>query len=123
MRENLRRLGHDMSPDPARDVVAGTRGRVRVNRATENSPLANLASGTISFIDDDEIADWTLVYEETVYVLKGTLQLVLSTGEVFEGCAGAMFALEEGATVTYRGVAGTEFVYSLWPRDWRESLA
>jgi len=87
-------------------------------RVVTEAATTNLGGGFIRYQNaDGELADWTLTYDEVLYVIEGVLE-VISNGESFVARAGEAMVIPKGATVTYRGAKGTKVFFVLQPRDW-----
>ena len=69
------------------------------------------------FETEAEFADWTLKYDEVLFVQKGELEVVGSSTSA-KAHAGEAILIPKGAKVTYRGRAGTVGFFVLWPFDW-----
>ena len=76
-----------------------------------------LGGGYMKFTEDSEFADWTLKYDEVLFVQQGELE-ILSGGRSVKARAGEAILIPDGENVTYRGRAGTVGFFVLWPFDW-----
>jgi|SRR5438477_2775684 len=88
-------------------------------RAITSAGSTQLGGGYMRFAQDAEFADWTLTYDEVVFVQTGELT-VLSGGGNTVARAGEAILIPNGSTVTYRGRAGTLGFFVLWPFDWNK---
>jgi ethanolamine utilization protein EutQ len=87
-------------------------------RVVTEAATTDLGGGFIRYQDGDgELADWTLTYDEALYVIDGVLE-VISNGESSVARAGEVMVIAKGTTVTYRGEKGTKVFFVLQPRDW-----
>jgi len=87
-------------------------------RVVTDAATTDLGGGFIRYQEGDgELADWTLKYDEALYVIDGVLE-VISNSESFVASAGEVMVIAKGATVTYRGEKGTKVFFVLQPRDW-----
>jgi len=87
-------------------------------RVVTEAATTDLGGGFIRYQNGDgELADWTLKYDEVLYVIEGGLE-VISDGESFVARTGEVLVIPKGATVTYRGAKGTKVFFVLQPRDW-----
>ena len=68
-----------------------------------------------------EFADWTLTYDEVLFVHAGELTVVSDGGNTVAQ-AGEAILIPKGAKVTYRGRAGTVCFFVLWPFDWNKKV-
>ncbi len=90
-------------------------------RAITNAGSTQLGGGYMRFAQDAEFADWTLTYDEVLFVQTGELT-VLSEGEDTVARGGEAILIPKGTKVTYRGRAGTVGFFVLWPFDWNKKV-
>jgi ethanolamine utilization protein EutQ (cupin superfamily) len=90
-------------------------------RAITNAGSTQLGGGYMRFGQDAELADWTLTYDEVLFVQVGELT-VLSDGGTTVARAGEAILIPKGTKVTYRGRAGTVGFFVLWPFDWNKKV-
>lgn len=86
-------------------------------RSITAAGTTQLGGGYMRFTQDAEFANWTLSYDEVLFVHAGELQ-VTDAGGTVTARAGQAILIAKGATVTYRGRAGTVGFFVLWPFDW-----
>ena len=86
-------------------------------RSITHAGTTQLGGGYMRFTTDAEFADWTLKYDEVLFVQEGELEIV-SEGRIVKAKAGQAILIPDGAKVTYRGRAGTVGFFVLWPFDW-----
>ncbi len=98
---------------PFSELVPG----LELARAITSAGSTQLGGGYMRFTQDAEFADWTLKYDEVLFVQAGELT-VLSDGRSTAARAGEAILIPNGARVTYRGRAGTVGFFVLWPFDW-----
>ena len=98
---------------PFTDLVPG----LELSRAITHAGTTQLGGGYMRFSNDAEFADWTLKYDEVLFVQSGELELV-SDGSSVKAGVGEAILIAKGARVTYRGKAGTVGFFVLWPFDW-----
>jgi ethanolamine utilization protein EutQ (cupin superfamily) len=98
---------------PFTDLVPG----LELSRAITHAGTTQLGGGYMRFSSDAEFPDWTLKYDEVLFVQSGELEL-LSDGSSVKARAGQAILIAKGAKVTYRGKAGTVGFFVLWPFDW-----
>ena len=91
-------------------------------RAITHAGTTQLGGGYMRFSSDAEFADWTLKYDEVLFVQAGELEIVSDSTSV-RAHAGEAILIPNGATVTYRGRAGTVGFFVLWPFDWDKKPA
>jgi ethanolamine utilization protein EutQ (cupin superfamily) len=92
-----------------------------VARAITSAGSTQLGGGYLRFAQDAELADWTLAYDEVLFVQAGELT-VASEGGNTVARAGEAILIPKGAKVTYRGRAGTVGFFVLWPFDWNTKV-
>lgn len=90
-------------------------------RAITNAGSTQLGGDYMRFAQDAEFADWTLTYDEVLFVQTGELT-VLSEGEDTVARGGEAILIPKGTKVTYRGRAGTVGFFVLWPFDWNKKV-
>ena len=86
-------------------------------RAITNAGTTQLGGGYMRFSEDAVFADWTLSYDEVLFVQSGELEIVSDSKSV-KARAGEAILIPNGAKVTYKGRAGTVGFFVLWPFDW-----
>lgn len=90
-------------------------------RVITTAGSTQLGGGYMRFAEDAEFADWTLTYDEVVFVQTGELT-VRSDGKDTVAQVGEAILIPNGAKVTYRGRAGTVAFFVLWPFDWNKKV-
>jgi ethanolamine utilization protein EutQ (cupin superfamily) len=98
---------------PYSELVPG----LELARAITHAGTTQLGGGYMRFRSDAEFADWTLKYDEVLFVQSGELE-ILSDSKSVKARAGEAILIPNGAKVTYRGRAGTVGFFVLWPFDW-----
>lgn len=98
---------------PFSELVPG----LELSRAITHAQTTQLGGGYMRFSKDAEFADWTLKYDEVLFVQEGELSISGESGTV-TAHAGEAILIPKGAKVTYRGRAGTVGFFVLWPFDW-----
>lgn len=86
-------------------------------RSITHAGTTQLGGGYMKFTADAEFADWTLKYDEVLFVQSGELEIE-SEGKRVKAKPGEAILIPDGAKVTYRGKAGTVGFFVLWPFDW-----
>lgn len=86
-------------------------------RSITHAGTTQLGGGYMKFTEDAEFADWTLKYDEVLFVQSGELEIE-SEGKSVKAKEGEAILIPDGAKVTYRGRAGTVGFFVLWPFDW-----
>ena len=100
---------------PFSELVPG----IELSRAITHAGTTQLGGGYMRFEKDAEFGDWTLSYDEVLFVQSGELEIVGEGGSVKAGVGEAVL-IPNGAKVTYRGRAGTVGFFVLWPFDWNK---
>lgn len=98
---------------PYSELVPG----LELSRAITHAGTTQLGGGYMRFDKDSEFPDWTLSYDEVLFVQKGEL-VIISDGATVRAGPGEAILIPKGAKVTYRGRAGTVGFFVLWPFDW-----
>ncbi len=86
-------------------------------RSITHAGTTQLGGGYMKFTEDAEFPDWTLKYDEVLFVQEGELEIA-TEGNSIRARAGQAILIPDGAKVTYRGKAGTVGFFVLWPFDW-----
>jgi ethanolamine utilization protein EutQ len=95
----------------------GGADNMELSRALTAAAATSLGGGFIRFREPGQLKDWTLRYDEFIYVLDGQIS-VLSGGTRTPVNAGQGCLIPKGTTVTYQGAANTRAIYVLHPIDW-----
>jgi ethanolamine utilization protein EutQ (cupin superfamily) len=95
---------------------------LELSRAITHAGTTQLGGGYMRFDKDAEFADWTLSYDEVLFVQSGELEISGEDGSV-KAREGEAILIPSGAKVTYRGRAGTVGFFVLWPLDWDKKKA
>ena len=103
---------------PYSELVPG----LELARAITHAGTTQLGGGYMRFKSDAEFADWTLKYDEVLFVKSGELEVISNSSRV-QARAGEAVLIPNGAKVTYRGRAGTVGFFVLWPFDWDKKPA
>lgn len=103
---------------PYSELVPG----LELARAITHAGTTQLGGGYMRFSTDAEFADWTLKYDEVLFVQEGELE-ILSDSKNVKAHSGQAILIPKGAKVTYRGRAGTVGFFVLWPFDWDKKPA
>jgi ethanolamine utilization protein EutQ (cupin superfamily) len=98
---------------PYSELVPG----LELSRAITHAGTTQLGGGYMRFAADAEFPDWTLTYDEVLFVQKGELEVASDGGSV-KAHPGEAILIPKGSKVTYRGRAGTLGFFVLWPFDW-----
>jgi ethanolamine utilization protein EutQ (cupin superfamily) len=102
---------------PYSELVPG----LELARAITSAGSTQLGGGYMRFTQDAEFADWTLKYDEVLFVQSGELTVVSDGGSTMAR-AGEAILIPDGTKVTYQGRAGTLGFLVLWPFDWDEKV-
>ena len=100
---------------PFSELVPG----LDLSRAITHAGTTQLGGGYMRFAEDAVFADWTVKYDEVLFIQKGELEIV-SDGASTKARVGEAILIPKGAKVTYRGKAGTVGFFVLWPFDWNK---
>ncbi|KZK98046.1 MULTISPECIES: cupin domain-containing protein [unclassified Pseudovibrio] len=97
----------------------GPPGIARVGRAISPDLSPSMAAGFAEF-DGCEV-EWTVLYDEIVYVIEGEFRLGTKDGEL-TAQAGDVMWIPEGTSLVYRGTKARIF-YTVHPGNWKDRLA
>jgi len=100
---------------PWEELVPG----IDLARSITAAGTTQLGGGYMRYSEDAEFADWTLKYDEVLFVVQGELEVVQESGSTVAR-AGEALLISKGTTVTYRGTKGTVGFFVLWPFDWNK---
>ena len=89
-------------------------------RSITAAGTTQLGGGYMRFTDEAEFADWTLKYDEVLFVQQGRLEIV-QNGRSTVASEGEAVLIPNGAKVTYKGKKGTVGFFVLWPFDWNKT--
>ena len=101
-------------------------GPAMIEHRTAESGLSQLGSYFMVFQSDELSDPWTVLYEETIYVIEGRARIVVleEGGEhTVTGEVGDLIVLPKGSTVRYGATAGTRLLLSISPVNWRDAEA
>ncbi len=90
---------------------------IELARAITAAGTTQLGGGYMRFTREAEFADWTLKYDEVLFVQTGEMGVRDAAGAT-TARAGEAILIPKGTTVTYSGRAGTVGFFVLWPFDW-----
>jgi ethanolamine utilization protein EutQ len=93
----------------------GPPGVAEVGRAVSSDISPSMGAGVARF--DRCSVEWTVRYDEVIYVVAGRFRLV-SGGETIEAEPGDIVWIPEGTELRYEG-EGAEVFYAVYPGDWR----
>ncbi|WP_395334680.1 cupin domain-containing protein [Novosphingobium sp. BL-8H] len=94
----------------------GPPGTAFVGRAIDGSISSTMGAGFGRF--DGSAIEWTLLYDEVIYVISGTFTVEVD-GEVHAAEAGDVMWIPAGTSVIYGGQAAHIF-YAVQPGNWAE---
>jgi ethanolamine utilization protein EutQ (cupin superfamily) len=89
-----------------------------ISRGLTKAGFTTLGGGWVRMDGSGELADWTLKYDEVLYVVRGQAEVEEKGGEKAVAGPGEAILIGEGTTVTYRAQADTLVFFVLNPRDW-----
>lgn len=91
---------------------------LEVARGLTAAGLTTLGGGWVRMDGSDELKDWTLRYDEVLFVVEGESEVEEKGGATVVARPGEAILIGEGTTVTYRAKPGTLVFFVLNPRDW-----
>lgn len=90
-------------------------GTTAIARVIDSS-VSNTIGGGIEYIDDATI-DWTVTYDEILFVMEGDLTVAFDDGE--HACGpGDIVWLPAGTHLKYIAKGRVAYFYALYPVDW-----
>lgn len=96
------------------------RPNIEAGRTITAAGITQLGGGSLrSTGQGGQILDWTLHYDEVLYVEAGELEVV-SDGVSMVAGPGEAILIASGTTVTYRTKPHTKCFYVLYPIDWQQ---
>jgi ethanolamine utilization protein EutQ (cupin superfamily) len=93
---------------------------LEISRGLTQAGFTSLGGGWVRMDGSGELQDWTLKYDETLFVVQGEAEVEDSDGKRVAAGPGEAILIGEGTTVTYRGKPGTLVFFVLNPRDWNQ---
>jgi ethanolamine utilization protein EutQ (cupin superfamily) len=101
---------------PYSQVAPGMDG----SRGLTEAGFTTLGGGWISMDGSGELQNWTLQYDEVLYVVRGQTEVEEAGGKKVVAGPGEAILIGEGTTVTYRAKPDTLVFFVLNPRDWNQ---
>jgi ethanolamine utilization protein EutQ (cupin superfamily) len=99
---------------PFTEIVPGMEG----SRGVTEAGFTTLGGGWVRMDGSGELANWTLRYDEVLYVISGEAEVEAAGGRTVVARPGEAIVIGEGTTVTYRARPDTLVFFILNPRDW-----
>jgi ethanolamine utilization protein EutQ (cupin superfamily) len=99
---------------PFSQIAPGMEG----SRGLTQAAFTSLGGGWVHMDGSDELREWTLKYDEVLYVVRGEAEVEESGGRKVVARPGQAILIGEGTTVTYRAHGDTLVFFVLNPRDW-----
>ena len=88
------------------------------SRGLTEAGFTSLGGGWVHMDGSDELREWTLKYDEVLYVVRGEAEVEEKGGRTVVARPGQAILIGEGTTVTYRAHGDTLVFFVLNPRDW-----
>jgi ethanolamine utilization protein EutQ (cupin superfamily) len=101
---------------PFSEITAG----MEASRGLTEAGFTTLGGGWVRMDGSGELRDWTLRYDEVLFVVVGEAEVEDSTGAKAVARPGESILIGAGTTVTYRARPDTLVFFVLNPRDWNE---
>ena len=92
---------------------------LEIARGLSEKGFTTIGGGWVRMDGSGELADWTLKYDEVLYVVRGEAS-VESEGKTVVAHPGEAILIGEGTKVTYRAKGDTLVFFVLNPRDWAD---
>jgi ethanolamine utilization protein EutQ (cupin superfamily) len=92
----------------------------------KNSPLTGLGPSFMTWDEDGTTDQWTIGYEEVLYVVSGELTIFASEGgEEYSvtGAEGDVLTVSRGAIARYHGIKGTRAFVCFSPLNWQDLIS
>jgi len=99
---------------PYTEIASGMEG----SRGLTLAGFTTLGGGWVRMDGTGELQNWTLQYDEVLFVVRGEAEVEDSEGKRVVGGPGEAILIGEGTTVTYRAKPDTLVFFVLNPRDW-----
>lgn len=99
-------------------------GPATIEGRTTDCGLHELGTFFMVYDEEGHSDPWTLLYEETIFVIEGEVRLRLleDDGErELNAAPGELIVLPKGTTVSYGAEIGTRTLLSISPVNWRET--
>ncbi|MBS6215771.1 MAG: DUF861 domain-containing protein [Clostridiales bacterium] len=93
---------------------------VRVQDLTTLEEAPRMGAGLMELLDRADF-EWTLTYDEYDYVMEGTLEIVLDSGQVLTGQPGDVLYIPKNTHIHFRTPTRARYVYFVYPADWQET--
>jgi ethanolamine utilization protein EutQ (cupin superfamily) len=105
------------------DAPADPFGPARISHWSGAADFELLGTYAMDFDTTGEAAPWTLAYEESIYVVRGTAWVTEVDADDRElrtehATAGELITIGKGTTVRYGGEAGARLLLSIAPVNW-----
>lgn len=100
--------------------IGGEHGKVLVARDVTERESTTIGCRVVVF--EDCSLEWTVQYDEYIYVVSGLLTMHTRAGKHELGPGDAIW-LPCGTWMIYEAGARTETVISVYPTDWRRRMA
>lgn len=91
---------------------------LEISRGMTQAGFTSLGGGWVRMDGSGELSDWTLRYDEVLFVVQGEAEVEDSSGKRVAAGPGEAILIGEGTTVSYRGKPDTLVFFVLNPRDW-----
>jgi glyoxylate utilization-related uncharacterized protein len=89
-----------------------------LSRCVTDTGLLAFGGGFVETIEAGvNLKDWTVQYDETVFVHAGEVRLICDGDEHVAG-PGDVLVIPKGSTITFVTTLGTKAHFTLFPRDW-----
>jgi ethanolamine utilization protein EutQ (cupin superfamily) len=99
---------------PYSEITTGMDG----SRGLSEAGFTTLGGGWVRMDGSGELQNWTLKYDEVLYVVRGETEIEDSNGQKVMAGPGEAILIGQGTTVTYRAKPDTLVFFVLNPRDW-----
>lgn len=100
-------------------------GPATIEGRTADCGLSDLGTFFMVYDQEGRSDPWTLVYEETIFVIEGRVSLRIVEDDAerqLEAGPGELVVLPKGTTVCYGAEIGTRTLLSISPVNWRDAV-
>lgn len=99
---------------PYTELTLGMEG----SRGLTEAAFTTLGGGWVRMDGGGELQNWTLRYDEVLYVVRGEAEVEDAEARKVVARPGEAILIGRGTTVTYRARGDTLIFFVLNPRDW-----
>lgn len=102
------------------EPLGGPPGSIGIARDVDGKVSGTIGAGLVTF--EHASMEWTVLYDEYLYGVEGTLTLKTREGD-FELGPGCGIWLPKGTWLIYEAKEKATVVFTIYPVNWREAQA